>query len=565
MRLLHATTLTLHEFSPDGIPPYAILSHTWGDEEVTLQELCSGAGNRKRGYSKIANFCDTARDACFEYCWVDTCCIDKTSSTELSEAINSMFQWYRDASVCYAYLEDVPVDESPWNEDSSFRKSRWFTRGWTLQELIAPAKVIFFSREWDRIGSKNDLKQLITSVTGIGEDILTLRKPVGSVSIARRMSWASSRITTRPEDIAYCLLGIFNIRMPLLYGEGKRAFARLQEEIMKGSDDHTIFAWKAFDQFRRNDLSGLLASSPNEFADSSDIVPFRSNGMSMPYSMTNKGLQIQLPLLRRASDGEIQSYIAVLECRRERNKRPLAIELVGMLPESEYFARSLLSGPTTIPIYTALKAEPKIIFVKATHLTPENRSVSRKCAYVLRRWPKPADGFCLVDLYPKDDWNPEDSMVFTEPDTYGNSRVGFRFQDSNGRGIVIVAGYTAQKAHCWCNIEPENKKKSLKQIVTEVINNPLPSAGIEWKIGKERLQIIGRLTEKGLGSTAMFALDIVIRPWHYAPRPSLSRRVYYQTSTSDRTSWKRTIIDYFKNSAGENPRVAQGSTDHLEE
>jgi hypothetical protein len=129
MRLLHTTTLTLHEFPPDGIPPYAILSHTWEGEEVALQELESGTGNRKKGYSKIENFCESARHAGLEYCWVDTCCIDKTSSSELSEAINSMFRWYRNASVCYAYLEDVSAHESPWGEDSSFRKSRWFTRG----------------------------------------------------------------------------------------------------------------------------------------------------------------------------------------------------------------------------------------------------------------------------------------------------------------------------------------------------------------------------------------------------------------------------------------------------
>lgn len=146
MRLLHAGTLTLHEFSPNRIPPYAILSHTWEDDEITLQELDSGAGKGKTGYSKITNFCGQARTAGLEYCWVDTCCIDKTSSTELSEAINSMYRWYRDALVCYAYLADVTANESPGNEDSSFRKSRWFTRGWTLQELIAPASVVFFRR-----------------------------------------------------------------------------------------------------------------------------------------------------------------------------------------------------------------------------------------------------------------------------------------------------------------------------------------------------------------------------------------------------------------------------------
>lgn len=358
------------------------------------------------------------------------------------------------------------------------------------------------------------------------------------------MSWASSRITTRPEDIAYCLLGVFNISMPLLYGEGDKAFIRLQEEITKGSDDHSIFAWKAIGQFRRNE-SSFLANSPEEFANSGDIVPFRGNVMSTPYSMTNKGLQIRLPLLRQGTDGEI--YIAVLECRLEGDQRPLAIELIRMSPQGEYFARSLMNDPTTIPIYTALKAKPKTIFVNATQWTPENRSVSRKCAYVLRHWLNPSHGFRLVDLYPKDEWDLKDSMVLIEPDIHGNSRVGFLFEDCNGRGFVVITGYAAHRAQRWCNITPEKKKRSLKQIITDHTNTLAVNAGIEWKVGNQRSQIITRVTQKGLGSMTMFALDIIVKPWNHAPRPSLSQSVYYQTSAPHRVLWKRTITDRFHN------------------
>ena len=163
----------------------------------------------------------------------DLCCIDKTSSAELSEAINSMYRWYQESGVCYAYLADVPPN--------AFSKSRWFTRGWTLQELIAPSTVIFLDQKWQEIGTKSSLQRVISEITGIPTDIL-LGGDLEDASIAQRMSWASKRETTRVEDAAYCLMGIFSIHMPMLYGEGERAFIRLQEEIMRVSDDHSLFA-----------------------------------------------------------------------------------------------------------------------------------------------------------------------------------------------------------------------------------------------------------------------------------------------------------------------------------
>jgi hypothetical protein len=188
----------------------------------------SGEGNKKAGYSKIRGCCKAAAADGFEYVWIDTCCIDKTSSSELSEAINSMYKWYQEAEVCYVYLADVFPDIST----SSFAKSRWFTRGWTLQELIAPSSVIFFDAHWRDIGTKASLVKPIAEITGIHIDALSNGR-VSRFSVAQRMSWASRRETTREEDIAYCLLGIFSINMPLLYGEGQKAFLRLQEEIMK--------------------------------------------------------------------------------------------------------------------------------------------------------------------------------------------------------------------------------------------------------------------------------------------------------------------------------------------
>lgn len=225
------------------IPPYAILSHTWGSdgEEVTFNDILQGTGQTKSGYRKLL-FCgkQAAKDG-LDYFWVDTCTIDKSSSAELSEAINSMFRWYRDAARCYVYLVDVSTSASnasdmvtqPW--ESAFRKSRWFTRGWTLQELLAPTSVGFFSREEELLGTRRSLERAICDVTGIPAKALR-GTSLSDFSISERMMWAEKRKTTREEDMAYSLLGIFNVYMPLIYGEGgENARRRLREEIDKAS------------------------------------------------------------------------------------------------------------------------------------------------------------------------------------------------------------------------------------------------------------------------------------------------------------------------------------------
>jgi hypothetical protein len=247
MRLLKRKSndeLSLTEFFEAQIPPYTILSHRWGadGEEVTFQELMEGTGKGKAGYEKI-QLCgkQTERDG-LQYFWVDTCCIDKSNSTELSEAINSMFRWYRDAAKCYVYLRDVSIPTSsadgntdllPW--ESEFRKSTWFTRGWTLQELIAPVSVQFFSQNWEELGNRKSLERQICETTGIPAKALQ-GSPLSDFSVTERMSWAEKRQTARKVDKVYSLLGIFNVYMPLIYGEGEEnAFKRLREEIDKAS------------------------------------------------------------------------------------------------------------------------------------------------------------------------------------------------------------------------------------------------------------------------------------------------------------------------------------------
>ena len=224
----------------DNIPRYAILSHTWGDdvEEVTFKDLAENTGKNKAGYNKIRFCAEQARRDCLRYFWVDTCCIDKSNSNELSEAINSMFGWYRNAARCYVYLPDISLTYSEQDSEQpellwepAFRANRWFTRGWTLQELLAPASVEFFIRDGLRIGDKRSLEQQIHEITGIA--ISALRgNTLSDFKVDERLKWAETRQTTRSEDWAYCLLGIFGVFIPLIYGEGRvNAIRRLRKEI----------------------------------------------------------------------------------------------------------------------------------------------------------------------------------------------------------------------------------------------------------------------------------------------------------------------------------------------
>jgi hypothetical protein len=247
MRLLErnsAGELSLtKDFVGDNIPEYAILSHTWGAdiEEVTFKDLIDSTGKDKSGYKKICFCGEQARRDGLQYFWVDTCCIDKLSSAVLSEAIISMFRWYQNAAKCYVYLSDISrpafdinkFNQLPW--ELAFRKSRWFTRGWTLQELLAPASVEFFSKDWEHLGDKKSLERLIYEITGIPVKALQ-GSPLSKFSVTERLLWAEKRETTREEDKAYSLLGIFNIQIPVLYGEGREnASKRLREEIDKPS------------------------------------------------------------------------------------------------------------------------------------------------------------------------------------------------------------------------------------------------------------------------------------------------------------------------------------------
>jgi hypothetical protein len=272
MRLLNTLSYELAEFLRGNVPPYAILSHTWGDEEVGFKDIMKPHREEMMGFSKIRACCARARQDELHWVWIDTCCIDKSSSAELSEAINSMYRWYRNASVCYAYLFDVPPLD-PFLNEQKFRSARWFTRGWCLQELLAPRQLEFYAEDWTELGTKWSLKNIIADVTGVPVSVLMQMRQNTDCLVAERMSWASGRKTTRPEDEAYCLIGIFDVNMPLLYGEGSRAFIRLQEEIMKREEDYTLFLWQTP---RGMSGGGLLCDSPLYF--SKERLSFRLGG-----------------------------------------------------------------------------------------------------------------------------------------------------------------------------------------------------------------------------------------------------------------------------------------------
>lgn len=296
MWLLDTALQQLEYFQGNQIPPsYAILSHRWQGEEVTFEDIQDQADSYtlKHGWSKVLMTCQLARTNGIDYVWIDSCCIDKRSSAELSEAINSMYEWYARATVCYTYLFDV-YDAS---DIEQFCDSSWFTRSWTLQELLAPTEVYFYTAEWTRIGSKSDMSKSIHVTTGIPVSALEFYDS-SQYSIAIRMSWAAKRQATRIEDVAYSLLGIFDINMPLLYGEGSKAFQRLQEAIMSESNDLSLFLWHGWSCPK----FGMLAASPSAFPGGTRIqnTPLK---LSRGYTFNNAGLSIELkvqPLFRQA-------------------------------------------------------------------------------------------------------------------------------------------------------------------------------------------------------------------------------------------------------------------------
>ncbi|UKZ94417.1 uncharacterized protein TrAFT101_009289 [Trichoderma asperellum] len=321
MRLLSTKALEFHDFLGTDIPRYTILSHRWERDEMSYQDMTKEMERnnntwpgttdvlQKQGYRKISEFRRLALKDGYEYIWVDTCCIDKTSSAELQEAINSMYQWYWNSDVCYAYLSDVSIPTDRTDADGRllfkasdlqpFQRSQWFTRGWTLQELLAPRALIFVDQTWKKFGTAYDLESFIETATSIQVRRHVHRSRTRSeiLQVGQCMSWAATRTTTRIEDRAYSLLGLFDVNLPMMYGEGGRAFQRLQEEILRVYEDASILAWSHADADTGFAPNGL-APSPDHFRQFPRLIDKMSNSnfefATINPTLTHRGVQVTL-------------------------------------------------------------------------------------------------------------------------------------------------------------------------------------------------------------------------------------------------------------------------------
>jgi hypothetical protein len=459
MRLIDTTTLEVRLFM-SKIPEYVILSHTWGGDEVTFESMQEPDRITKasEGYVKIKRCCELAREDGYRWAWVDTCCIDKRSSAELSEAINSMYRYYWDASKCYAYLSDVAELVEATQDELLFKSkelnlkdhagyfrrlestqgigpklgwqyvlfidvdepevyvgylkrlqsaylpqrhsqaddlnlklterlpnSRWFERGWTLQELLAPAIVEFYDKDWRLLGTKASLAADIEKWTRINTRYILDRSTIRSASLGLRFSWVSNRQTTREEDIAYCLMGIVGVNMPLLYGEGNRAFRRLQIELLMQTRDHTIFAWSAYyesrnsynyERFYRFGLPSFLAPSPGCFDPSSlaDIRPTFSQPafINSKLEMTGLGLRITLPCIERSF-----GMTAILDCVKGTEKQ-MGVLLVER--GDGRYQRHDFAGPEEISPEEVKDAVLKELCILVEDWTDEDSIAGESCA-----------------------------------------------------------------------------------------------------------------------------------------------------------------------------------------
>jgi hypothetical protein len=391
MRLIHTGTLQIENFLDNEVPEYAILSHTWDKEEVTYQDIQESKASAKQGFTKLQRCCERAWDDGFTYCWIDSCCIDKTSSAELSEAINSMYTWYKNSCICYVWLADYGANSvSSLGISMSFSHCRWFTRGWTLQELIAPKVVEFYDANWKRIGTKLSLQSQISDITGIDKEILRGSQLPSVRNIADRMSWAAKRETSRIEDQAYCLLGLFEVNMPLLYGEGRRAFSRLQEEIMRTREDYTLFIWfpRALwhPQESKSEVSSrILAESPADFtftmgvwnfeAGTTNTLPLWTVGdlhrdcaslLDLPPDhepplLTSRGIRLTVPVFERK--GELFAALSTLPVRRDGNFVVCVLLHRTSMPRHDVYMRIPGNDVTIFSRRTVKMARWKTIYI----------------------------------------------------------------------------------------------------------------------------------------------------------------------------------------------------------
>ncbi|KAK5704365.1 hypothetical protein LTR97_003383 [Elasticomyces elasticus] len=492
MRLIEVNTFKMREFSrQETIPEYAILSHRWGDDEVdfkAFQDL-DRASNIRR-FDKIQGLCEQAkRDrinyVCLPYLCiperlagliafrVDTACIDKSSSWEYDEAINSIYRWYAEAKICYVYLFDVPENcatlqdpklqpSQPRLDWSSFESSVWFQRVWTLQELIAPEDVCFFNHDWRFIGALASMIERVSRITNIPTRVLDHSQRPCDFSIAQKLSWAAMRTTTFPEDEAYALFGILEVNMPPVRNEGQGAFLRLQEYIIERSMDQTIFAWDVPQPRPGEDYvpsDRLLAPSPRCFFNGSRIRRRSDGPVEAAYELNNKGLEIKLPILRTMYGDDIRpSYtLGVLDCEYQDSSQTLAL-IMSPHPTHgdsslEYYVSGSFATQGGRRIYSRLsQVSERAHTARAKHVTITKDRQSQKymkalgandpsCFAVKLTSNELNQRLTLRDFFPRVCWDPSSSTLRLHPRQYPVGGVVVALPD--GRSALIGFQATA--------------------------------------------------------------------------------------------------------------------------
>ena len=440
------------ECRDDEAIEYAILSHRWIDPtEVDYEEMVDLAKmdrqeqdeiRGRQGYKKIVDTCKQAKQDGYEWVWVDTCCIDKRSSAELSEAINSMYRWYTNAKKCYAYLHDVDGSSFPTKENyEKYRQSNgwpeWFSRGWTLQEMIAPRNLQFFNKHWQPIGDRKCLAETLEGITEVPQHILVDGLEGNRPCVAGIISWAANRTTTRVEDRAYSLMGLLDVNMPMLYGEGKKAFHRLQLEIIRSSNDQSIFAWGHDLEDVR--IGGVLADDPSDFRDCSFMElmnhdefierfpePSLTSAQDFDvFPITNRGIQIWMPLRRYHDSNSV--FRAYLPCW-DRSGLPVSINLV--LWNSNY------NRYQSTPEYAALEDSPtKFRQVYLRYQDTPNHTVT----FDINDSAIIENGFTCSHVYPRDTGNTV-TLTNTNPSCvkiYSEERGNGRFEVNFGQCLGL--------------------------------------------------------------------------------------------------------------------------------
>lgn len=527
MWLLNTTTLKLEHFVNDSekFGRYAILSHVWLvpiEDEVTFQDIQNGNGQHKPGYDKIVQTCRRALEDKLDYVWIDTCCIDKTSSAELSQAINSMYRYYFEAKVCYAYLADVGGEFGV-----ELKDSKWFTRGWTLQELIAPGYIEFFSKDWKPIGIKHSLVKELADITRIDIKVLRDRTTLPSVSVAARMAWAAFRETSREEDRAYSLMGVFDVNMPMLYGEGSKAFTRLQEEIVRNSTDHSILAWTGWEAPHYH---MLFSPSPYGFRFAHDIRSWDNAGIDESYLLSNKGLRISLPILSSnpnlpaipSTSTHRETFTAILNCRYASSSTSQLSLLMRKQPHGMIVpAKNLTTLVCDVAAYkksdgslTSLqnldrkhlpsaKWQDLMILREPFHETPSNSAPDFWSQKILIHNHVPA--LILERAHPQEAWNPNDqsmSQVITGSAEHDRGYLIF-FERDGGKKKKLILGFGQGVASG--RLEPricllrDTGTPDVAVIFSALERGAQQRAKVEFKKGLSELsaEVGRRMSEKG--------------------------------------------------------------------